>query len=247
MQHAAIYIVVIVFLATFVRSAIGFGEALVAVPLLASVLPVREAAPLAVLMSITVAAVVVVQDWRKIHLRSALWLLLPTLAGIPLGLLLLSHGPQQLVKAILGVFILAFAVYSLAGRAPMRLDRDSRPWLLTCGFLAGVFGGAYGMNGPPLVIYGAMRRWTAQHFRATLQAYFLPASLVGMAGYRLTGLWTPAVTHDYLIALPGAIPAVFLGLLANHRFSGRVFTKCVYAGLCGIGALLLLQVFSILR
>jgi hypothetical protein len=236
--------VLIVFVATFVRSAIGFGEALVAVPLLASVLPVREAAPLAVLMSITVAAVVVAQDWKKIHLRSATWLLLPTLAGIPLGLLLLAHGPQQLVKAILGVLIVAFAVYSLIGRTPMKLERDSRPWLLICGFLAGVFGGAYGMNGPPLVIYGAMRRWTAQHFRATLQAYFLPASIAGMAGYWLAGLWTPVVTHDYLLSLPAAIPAVFLGRFANHRLSQNIFTKCVYVGLCGIGALLLLQSFN---
>ena len=76
-------------------------------------------------------------------------------------------------------------------------------WLLGCGFIAGVTGGAYGMNGPPLVIYGAMRRWSAQHFRATLQAYFLPASAsIGMVGYWLTGLWVAAVTHYYLVCLP---------------------------------------------
>jgi len=241
MQHTAIYILIIVFLATFVRSAIGFGEALVAVPLLASVLPVREAAPLAVLMSITVAAVVVIQDWRKVHLRSAMWLLLPTLAGIPLGLLLLAHGPQQLVKVILGVFILAFAVYSLIGRAPLHLERDSRPWLLACGFLAGVFGGAYGMNGPPLVIYGAMRRWSAQHFRATLQGYFLPASILGMIGYYTAGLWTREVTHDYFLSLPAALPAIFLGRAINHRMRGDAFLKYIYLGLAGIGALLLWQ------
>jgi uncharacterized membrane protein YfcA len=246
-EHTTLYVLLIVFAATFIRSAIGFGEALVAVPLLAAVVPVRQAAPLAVLMSITVAAVVVAQDWKKIHLRSAAWLVLPTLAGIPVGLLLLTHGPERLVTAILAILILAFAVYSLIGRAPMELKRDSRPWLLTCGFLAGVLGGAYGVNGPPLVIYGAMRRWTAQHFRATLQAYFLPASIVGMAGYWLAGLWTPTVTHFYLLALPAAIPAVFLGRLVNHRMSGALFAKCVYVGLCGVGALLLLESINLRR
>ena len=241
------YVLAIIFVATLIRSAIGFGEALVAVPLLAAVVPVRQAAPLAVLMSVTVAAMVVVQDWRKIHVRSAAWLLLPTLAGIPLGLLLLAHGPQRLVKIVLAVLILAFAAYSLAGRMPIRLERDSRPWLLACGFVAGVLGGAYGMNGPPLVIYGAMRRWTAQHFRATLQAYFLPASIVGMAGYWLAGLWTPAVTHYYLLSLPVAIPAVFVGRLVNHRLSGDTFAKCVYTGLCGVGALLLIEAFNLKR
>jgi hypothetical protein len=37
---------------------------------------------------------------------------------------------------------------------------------------AGVLGGAYGMNGPPLVIYGSLRGSSPQHFRATLQGYF---------------------------------------------------------------------------
>ncbi len=45
-------------LATVIRSAFGFGEALVAVPLLALLIPVEVAAPVAVLVSITVAGVV---------------------------------------------------------------------------------------------------------------------------------------------------------------------------------------------
>jgi len=67
-------VVCIVFIATLIRSAFGFGEALVAVPLLAFYIPLEQAAPLAVLVSITIAAIVVVQDWKKIHLRSTAWL-----------------------------------------------------------------------------------------------------------------------------------------------------------------------------
>jgi len=234
----------IVFVATAIRSAIGFGEALVAVPLLAAVLPVKQAAPLAVLLSITVAGIVVAQDWKKIHGRSTLWLVLATLPGIPVGLLLLRYAPGRMVKAVLALLILAFSAYSLVGRAPVELKRDSRGWLLGCGFLAGILGGAYGMNGPPLVIYGSMRRWTAQHFRATLQAYFLPASLLGMAGYWLSGLWVPVVTRYYLYSLPAAVPAVFLGRWMNHRLTAEAFRKYVYAGLACTAVLLMVQAFT---
>jgi hypothetical protein len=238
---APVVILVVVFVATLIRSTFGFGEALIAVPLLALTLPVTVASPLAVLLSITIAAIVVVQDWHKIHLRSAGWLLLPTFAGIPLGVALLTSSHQHLVKAVLALVIMAFSGYFLIGRSPLRLYDDHRAWLLGCGFLAGVLGGAYGMNGPPLVVYGAMRRWSPQHFRATLQGYFLPASIVAMAGYRFSGLWRPAVTHDYLIALPAMIPAVFLGRFLNHRLRGESFLKYVHAGLICIGALLLTQ------
>ena len=234
-------ILAIVFVATLIRSAFGFGEALIAVPLLAFCMPIQIAAPLAVLVSITIAAVVVIQDWRHIHLRSAGWLVVSTLFGIPLGLLLLTHSPEHLVKAMLGGLILVFALFCLRGNMRVQLHHDSRPWLLTCGFVAGVLGGAYGMNGPPLVIYGTMRNWTAQYFRATLQAYFLPASLLGMIGYLSAGLWTRTVTHDYLLCLPVMFPAVFLGRAINHRLSSATFSRYIYAGLAAIGMGLVAQ------
>jgi uncharacterized protein len=241
MTATTMNVVAVMFAATVIRSTFGFGEALIAVPLLALWLPIDVAAPLAVLVSITIAAVVVVQDWRKIHVRSTGWLLAPTFAGIPLGLALLTSGHQHLVKALLAIVIIAFSGYFLLGRTPLHLRRDSRAWLLGCGLAAGVLGGAYGMNGPPLVVYGAMRRWSPQHFRATLQGYFLPASVVVMAGYWIAGLWVPAVTRYYAISLAAVLPAIFLGRFINHRLRGDAFLVYVHAGLVCIGALLLIQ------
>lgn len=236
-----VHVVFVVFLATVIRSALGFGEALVAVPLLALRLRLEIAAPLAVLISITIALIVVAQDWRKIHVRSMGWLIAATVFGIPLGLLLLTSSHQQLTKAALAILIIAFSVYSLLGERPPELTSDRLSWLLGCGFVAGIMGGAYGMNGPPLAIYGSMRRWSAQHFRATLQGYFLPASVLGMAGYWVKGLWVPAVTHYYLFSLPAMIPAIWLGRVLNHRLRGDTFLKYVYAGLSVVGVVLLVQ------
>ena len=241
MDPTTLEVLGVVFFATLIRSTFGFGEGLIAVPLLALIIPVGIAALIVVLLSITVAAIVVAQDWRKIHVRSTGWLLAPTFVGIPLGIALLTSTHQGLVKAMLAIVIIAFAGYSLVGKKPPELHRDSHVWLLLCGFCAGVLGGAYGMNGPPLVMYGAMRRWSPQHFRATLQGYFLPASVVAMVGYWLAGLWVPAVTHYYLISLPVALPAIFLGRVINHRIRGDKFLVYVHGGLVGVGMLLLIQ------
>jgi uncharacterized membrane protein YfcA len=239
MTAEVVPVVAILFLATFVRSAFGFGEALVAVPLLALVMPVEVATPVAVLVSITVAAVIVAQDWRHVHFRSAAWLVLSTLAGTPVGLLILTAVPERFVKAILAVVIMAFATYSLLRRHRARLDTDRSAWAF--GFAAGVLGGAYGMNGPPLVIYGTLRGWSPQHFRATLQGYFLPASLAGMIGYWLAGLWTPTVTTDYLVSLPAVAVAIVLGRVVNRRMTGPTFLRYVHAGLIVVGVVLFVQ------
>ncbi|HXE07076.1 MAG TPA: sulfite exporter TauE/SafE family protein [Acidobacteriaceae bacterium] len=237
----AVWIVPIVFIASLIRSTFGFGEALVAVPLLALVIPIDVAAPLAVLLSIVIAAIIVAQDWRHIHLRSSLWLLLPTFAGIPLGVLLLGSAHPFAVKGVLAVIILLFSAYSLFGTALPELKSDSHAALLLCGFLAGIMGGAYGMNGPPLVIYGAMRRWSPQRFRATLQGYFLPASIAAAVGFHFAGLWTTTITHLFLISLPAAVVATFLGRFINLKLRGELFLKTVHICLLIVGVVLLAQ------
>ena len=66
-DHTMLSVLAVIGLATVIRSAFGFGEALVAVPLLALIIPVEVAAPVAVLVSVTVAGLVLVQDWREVH------------------------------------------------------------------------------------------------------------------------------------------------------------------------------------
>ena len=232
-------ILAVVFLATLIRSAFGFGEALIAVPLLALVIPVETAAPLAALVSITVAGIVLAQDWRKVHVGSAGWLILSTLFGIPLGLWLLIAAPETIVKAILAVVIIGFSTYCLVSRKLFELKNDRTVWAF--GFAAGVLGGAYGMNGPPLVIYGTLRRWSAEHFRATLQGYFLFASVVVLAGYWWAGLWIADVTRYYLLSLPVVLAAITLGRIVNQRLKGERFLGVVHVGLVVVGATLLTQ------
>lgn len=239
-----VHVLLVAFVATLVRSAFGFGEAMIAVPLLAFWIPLREAAPLALLFSLTVATVVIVQDRRKIHVTSAAWLVLATIPGLPLGLFLLTQGHPSLVKAVLGAVLLAFSLWCLAARRAPAIQGDGRAWLVACGFCAGILGGAYAMNGPPLVLYGAMRRWPAPQFRATLQAYFFPAGLLVAAGFWASGLWVPQVLRLYLISIPALIPALVLGTLINRRLRGDVFLKLVYLGLVIIGTVLLVQGFG---
>lgn len=238
-DEMTLLVLAVVFVATLVRSALGFGEALVAVPLLALMIPVAVAVPLAVLLSVTVAAVIVAQDWDKVHVRAAWRLVVPTLFGIPLGLLALTAVAEPVVKAALAGVIIAFSAYCLARRTPAELTDDRLAWAF--GFVAGVLGGAYGVNGPPLVVYGALRRWPPEQFRATLQGYFLPASLVGLAGYWAAGLWVPAVTRYYLLSLPPAAVAIVLGRAVNRRMTGRAFLAVVHVGLIAAGAALFVQ------
>ncbi len=229
-DSTTIYVLAVIFFATLIRSTLGFEEALVAGPLLALRVTVTVATP-----------VIIVQDWRKIGVRSAAWLILFSMLGIPLGLLLLAYVNYHVVKVRLGTVIVSFSIYSLRSKTTFVLKHAHWLGLFVAGFCSGVLGGAYEMNGPPLAIYGSLRRWSPQRFRATLQGYFLIASLVGLIGYVAMGLWVPEVTRYLILSLPGVFAAIFLGRMLNHRLKGDGFFRYVYVGLIGIGSILIAQ------
>jgi len=236
-----VFILIISFFASLVRSTLGFGEALIAVPFFLLFLPVDVAVPLAVMLSIVIALVVVIQDHKKIHFHSAKWLIFYAILGLPLGILILTYANETIVKTGLGLLIILYSLYSLYFSKNKALKEDNKFWLFVCGFLSGVFGGAYGLNGPPLVVYGNLRQWSAKHFRATLQAYFLPVSLLSVAGYYAKGLITTEVNIYFLYSLITTIPAIFLGRYLNHKLKDGTFFKYVYWGLMLISLVLIVS------
>lgn len=235
------FIITIAFAATIFRSTFGFGEALIAVPLLSLFLPVETAVPLAVLMSILVALIVLIHDHSKVYFRSAKWLILFAAMGIPFGILILSYDNEMVIKIILGTLIILYALYALLAKTTFTLTKDNKWWMFICGFLSGVFGGAYGVNGPPLVIYGNLRQWDAQYFRATLQAYFFPAGLLSLAGYMSKGLIDQQSILYFMYSIPAIIPAIYIGRYLNKQLKGRKFYQYVYGGLILIGLILIIN------
>jgi uncharacterized membrane protein YfcA len=230
-------VLAIVFLAALVRATFGFGDALLGMPLLALFASVRFATPLMGFVGPTIAVVLLAREWRRVEIRSALTLIVSTLAGIPLGLVFFRHVDERVVNFILAVVIIAFALYNLFRPGLLRVKTDRAAWAF--GGIAGILGAAYNTNGPPVILYGALRGWKPESFRATLQGYFLPTGAAILAGQGLAGLWSPAVVRVYLYALPLILLAVYGGLTLSKKIPAAKFARWVYALMLLAGAVLL--------
>ena len=227
----------VVFAACLVRATFGFGEALIAMPLLTMVVGVQIAAPLIALLSITLAMVILVRDWREVQWRSAWQLIVSSLVGIPIGLYCLEAIPESLVEVILASVILAFSIYSLARPGHLSLSNDNTAPLF--GFLAGMLGGAYNTHGVCLAVYGTLRQWPPGSFRATLQGFFVPTSVLIVAGHVLSNRLTAQVLSFYLFSLPMAGVALVLGSWFSRRALAVHFARWLHVVLIVIGLSLL--------
>jgi uncharacterized membrane protein YfcA len=235
----AIPVVIIVFVSALTRSALGFGDALIAMPLLALIVSVQTASPLVALMSGTAAVSLLLRNWRSADFKAAWRLILSSSIGIPLGLYYLKASNESLAKAVLGALLVAFGLYNLIGPRIPTLHSEKPAYAF--GLLAGILGGAYNTKGPPVVIYGALRGWSPESFRATLQCYFLPTTLMVVVSHGLGGLWTPTVLKLYAYALPAIAVGTYLGGKVNRFIPRGQFNRLIYAFLTAIGLLLILR------
>ena len=79
-------------------------------------------------------------------------ILLGTMAGVTL----LVNLPRQAATLALGVFVLAFAIYSLV-RHPDAQRMLSTGWAYVAGFIGGITSTLFGAGGPPYAMYLSQR------------------------------------------------------------------------------------------
>ena len=226
----------IVFTSTLLRGAFGFGNALVAMPLLILLLGVKSATPLVALIGIMIGGLMLFREWKQLEITETIYLLIASMAGVPLGLFFLVSFPETVVNGFLGIVLIGFGIFNLLG---FTLPIIKNKWLaIPFGFISGIFGGAYNANGPPAVIYGRLRDWPKEKFRATLQGYFLLTGAVIAIGHGLAGLWTRQVLVYFLVSLPIVVLAVLAGDKISSSVSGDRFNQYLNLFLIMLGILM---------
>lgn len=227
----------IVLLAALLQTTSGFGFALLAMPLVALVIGVKEAAPLVALVGWTLYAVNLVRYRRGLDWRVLLPLAVAAALGVPLGVWALSNLNEDIVKSALGVSLIAYALYSLW--RPQTEPLRSELWAYPAGFLAGILGGAFNTPGPPVIVYGNLRQWPRDLFRSTLQALFLFSSSLVIVSHIAAGNLTFATIPTYLLLIPALLLGVWAGSAIDRRISNERFRGLVLALIFATGALML--------
>jgi len=232
-------VVGVIALAVLVRSTFGFGDALVAMPLLVLAgTATRPATALVAGVSLVTAAAIFAIDRRRTRLAPGAWLLaVYAVPGLLLGLWFLESASVPLLIGILGGTVAVIGLLGLLG--------DPTEWRITTrvvplfGLVAGCLGGAFNVHGPPLVVYGTARGWSPEVFRSTCQAYFLAVGVLLVAGHGFAGRYSPQLLVQLAACLPVVAGAAWLGGLLNRRLPLESFRKAVYGILVLLGLLLL--------
>ncbi len=226
----------IVAVAGLAQGVSGFGFSLLSIPLLALVVPVKAAIVGGAMLGLVQSGLVVARDHHHVEWRSAAVLVTAALAGMPIGLLVITRVREEPLQIVIAVTVLVFT--GLLWRR-VRLPTDSLPAEAGVGFTSGVLSTSTGMSGPPLVIALQARGVPPSAFRATLATVFVSGSAISLMLFWSRGLVTTDSVRVAAAGLPGLLIGILVGELAFRRVDHERFRRIVL-GLLVMSALLAL-------
>jgi uncharacterized membrane protein YfcA len=225
-------------LAYLVFGATGFGSSIVSVPVLAHVLPLAFVVPLITAVDLGAVATAAMRQWRDAVWRELGRLLLPAALGIALGSTVLVRLPRELALVSLGVFVIAYAAYTLAGTRAWRAVRTR--WAVPAGIAGGVFSALFGTGGPIYMAYLASRIEESKQLRATSSLMVGIAVVMRAVAFALTPLWLqPGMPGLVVLLVPCMLAGYALGSRLHIRLAGAALRKAIAWVLLANGVLLI--------
>jgi uncharacterized membrane protein YfcA len=225
--------VVISGVAAAIQGVVGFGYAIVAVPLL-SLLDPRFAPVPQILTALPLTVISAWRERRHIDGASIGWILTGRVPGIGIGAILVAAVSPRELDALIGLFVLASVACLSTGGGIIR----NRLVDTSVGAIAGVSGYVSGIGGPPLALL--YRDASGPIIRSTLGVLFAVGILVTVATRAAMGQVT--LLDLYLAAL--LLAPVVLGTWASRFLHGIVegrglrVSVLVLCTVAGVGLLL---------
>ena len=220
-----------VFLVGLGKSGFGSGVGSLAVPMIALVVTVPQAA--ALLMPVLLLVDLLgLAAFRKDFDKKLLKFLVPfALLGTVIGTLLFKVLDARLVAGIVGIFTLLFLAQRLA--FPPKADAPPPPrWLgailtTTSGFTSFI---AHA-GGPPVSAYVIPMRLTPLQYTATMAFLFFVVNLSKWIPYAWLGLIDLRNMSTSLVLLPFAPVGVYVGVRIARVIDQKLFYRVLYGGM----------------
>jgi uncharacterized protein len=220
----------VVLVTHFLEGITGFGCTVLALPFCVMLVGVKTAVPVLTVLSLILSSYIVIIDYKNIVWKSYIKIASFVGLGLPIGMLLFSFLPEEILKKILGVFMILVASRGIyfAFNERAKVKEIGNRMLNFILFLGGIIHGAFSAGGPFVVIYATQALKNKSNFRATLSTLWVTLNSIIIIKIALSGAFTPVVMKYFGWSVPFLLAGMLLGNWAHKRIEDRVFTKVVF-------------------
>jgi uncharacterized membrane protein YfcA len=215
----------LIFSSHLVAGITGFGNQIVALPLLAMLVGLDAGKCTLVVLGTVMYTILTVRWHMRVNVRQLLIVVGLAGAGLVIGMTIVERLNERASELALGIFVLVMGLQGLMRPTLLKLVPDPVAKLLV--IAGGVIHGAFTTGGPLLVIYAQRAMPEKTEFRATLGVMWLALNVGLMTGWTIHGAWSPHTPTLCLVGLPFLVAGLSLGEYLHHKLDGPSFRAFV--------------------
>ena len=222
-----------------VKGGFGGSIAIIAVPLMALVMPPTQAAAILLPILLLMDVLVVKTYWGRFD-RRALKLLIPgAVAGVGIGYLTAGAMNEHYMRILIGVLSLAFGLQSLFGLQSFTGRAHHGGSGTFFGALAGFTSFSIHAGGPPFTMYLMPKQLSPVLFAGTAGIFFAAVNAVKLVPYYALGQFSADNLSYSLVLAPLAPVGVKVGHYLVRRSTPSFYYAVINVALVLVGAKLL--------
>lgn len=224
------------------KGGFGGGFGIIAVPLLAIVVPATVAAAVILPILCVMDLVGMRVYWGKWDWGLLKLMIPPSFIGIAIGALSFQYLEETHIRLMLGGISMVFALNYWLRPAMARSTEPVQPSVIKGGFwstTAGFTSFISHAGGPPAAMFLLPLNLDKTRFQATTVLFFTVVNQVKLLPYGLIGQFEGTTVLSSLFLLPVALIGMYLGVYLHHRISQEWFMRVCYVLLFFTGLKLL--------
>jgi uncharacterized protein len=235
----------IIFLAAIVRGFSGFGFSLLSITALSLIYTPAEIVPSIFMLELAASANLLPSVWKDIHWKSLGPLTLGCLIATPIGVYFLAHLPAAPMQFALAIFVLVATALLWRGFALKSMPGPIASTLV--GAASGLSNGAFGIGGPPVILFYFASPAGNIAGRASMVAFFIATDVIGLANQSVHGLITMPTIWRAAFYLPALLAGVWFGARSFKAIDPVKFRSIVLAVLALLALMILVKALATLN
>ncbi|MGL4369083.1 MAG: sulfite exporter TauE/SafE family protein [Spirochaetota bacterium] len=233
----------VVFITHAIEAVTGFGCTVLAFPFVTALVGIKEAKVILSIMAWLLAVYFVITKFKKINFRQFGIIVTFACLGMPIGIFLFNKFPADILKTILGIFIIVTSLIQLQKIffPEMRSITLHYSGYLLILFFGGIVHGAFATGGPFIVLYATRNLRDKGEFRATLCLLWAtlnsilfvtdPTFSSFFGSMKNTIIYAQPLSTDVIHVawmFPFLIAGIFAGECIHERVNPDLFKKIVF-------------------
>ncbi|MGI6007491.1 MAG: sulfite exporter TauE/SafE family protein [Ruminococcus sp.] len=241
----ALFIFAAQFIGYIVKGLAGFGNPLIANPIMAMRIDNLQITPGVLPVDMFVNIYISIKNRKSFIMKLAIPIAVCIMIGVIPGTLFLKIGSQWIIKALLGVFIIGLGIEMIT-RKETTAEKKNHPIVMgLISVISGFLSGLFGIN---MLFLAYLNRYVSNRhqFRANVCFIFCFENVFRLIMYAINGMLNTFTLWITMLSVPAAVLGLWIGGRIDLKLSEKkanLVMNCVFI-LGGISILVKALIFK---